>query len=149
MALFALVIMMLPIWALVTTYDQTASDIETKHVRYMLFRTDRDSLYLGKSLGALVLVAGSMALALGVLGTFLGLYSSALEGVEGIFYLIRIWATAVLYTLPFIALFGLMGAFCLALVMTPERVCFSSPTATFRQLPRCLLGATQNWQQKP
>jgi ABC-type transport system involved in multi-copper enzyme maturation permease subunit len=109
-ALFALVILLLPIWTLVTAYDQTASDIETKHVRYLLFRSDRASIYLGKSLGALLLVGGSLALALGVLGLFLALESNALDSASGLLYLFRIWLTAMLFTIPFIALLGAVGA---------------------------------------
>lgn len=109
-ALFALVLLLLPIWTLVTTYDQTASDIETKHVRYLLFRSDRISLYLGKSLGAFILVAGSLALALSVLGIFLAIYSDALSEVSGVLYLLRIWVTAALFTIPFITVLGLFGA---------------------------------------
>jgi ABC-type transport system involved in multi-copper enzyme maturation permease subunit len=108
--LFALVVSLLPLWALVTTYDQTASDIETHHARYLLFRTDRTSLYLGKSLGALALLAGSLAMALLVLTGFLGLRSDAVGGLSGAVYIGRIWATSVLLAMPFVAFFGLAGA---------------------------------------
>jgi ABC-type transport system involved in multi-copper enzyme maturation permease subunit len=109
-ALFALVLALMPILCMVLAYDQTATDIETRHVRYLLFRADRLSIYLGKSLGALGIIAAAIGAALLVVGTFLGLRSNSLEGVAGIVYLVRIWLTAVAYAIPFVALLGLFSA---------------------------------------
>lgn len=109
-ALFALVLLLMPLLTIVLAYDQTATDIETRHVRYLLFRSDRVSIYLGKSLGAWILVAAAVALVLALFGLFLGLRSSSLEGVRGVVYLVQIWVTAALYALPFIALLGLISA---------------------------------------
>lgn len=116
-ALFALVMTLMPILCLVLAYDQTATDIETRHVRYLLFRTDRLSIYLGKSLGALGIIGAAIGVALLVVGTFLGLRSSSLEGISGVVYLARIWLTAVAYAVPFVALLGLFSA----LVGRPRR----------------------------
>jgi ABC-type transport system involved in multi-copper enzyme maturation permease subunit len=116
-ALFALVMALMPILCLTLAYDQTATDIETRHVRYLLFRADRLSIYLGKSLGALGIIAAAIGAALLVVGTFLGLRSNSLEGFAGIVYLGRIWLTAVAYAIPFVALLGLFSA----LVGRPRR----------------------------
>jgi hypothetical protein len=102
---------------LTLAYDQTATDIETRHVRYLLFRADRLSIYLGKSLGALGIIAAAIGAALLVVATFLGLRSDSLEGISGVVYLVRIWLTAVAYAVPFVALLGLMSA----LVGRPRR----------------------------
>lgn len=116
-ALFALVMGLMPFLSLVLAYDQTATDIETRHVRYLLFRADRLSIYLGKSLGALGIIAAAIGVALLVVGVFLGLRSNSLEGLSGVVYLVRIWLTAVAYSVPFVALLGLMSA----LVGRPRR----------------------------
>jgi ABC-type transport system involved in multi-copper enzyme maturation permease subunit len=116
-ALFGLVLTLMPFLCLVLAYDQTATDIETRHVRYLLFRSDRLSIYLGKALGALGIIAGAVGLVLLVVGGFLGVRSNALEGLTGVVYLVRIWLTAVLYAVPFVALLGLMSA----LVGRPRR----------------------------
>ena len=108
--LFGLVVTLMPLLCIILAYDQTATDIETRHVRYLLFRSDRDSIYLGKSLGALIVIAAATALILVVFGVFLALRSNALEGIEGVIYLGRIWLTVVFYSLPFVALLGLMSA---------------------------------------
>jgi ABC-type transport system involved in multi-copper enzyme maturation permease subunit len=116
-ALFGLVLALMPLLCLVLAYDQTATDIETRHVRYLLFRSDRLSIYLGKALGALGIIAGAVGLVLLVVGGFLGVRSNSLEGLTGVVYLVRIWLTAVLYAVPFVALLGLMSA----LVGRPRR----------------------------
>jgi ABC-type transport system involved in multi-copper enzyme maturation permease subunit len=109
-ALFALVMMLMPILCMVLAYDQTATDIETRHVRYLLFRTDRLSIYFGKALGALSIIAAAVAMILIVVGTVLAVRSSSLEGLAGVVYLVRIWLTAVLYAVPVVALLGLISA---------------------------------------
>ena len=109
-ALFALVMGLMPLLCIILAYDQTATDIETRHVRYLLFRSDRVSIYLGKALGAQLIVALAVGLALLVFGAFLGIRTNSLEGMKGVLYLGRIWVTAVLYALPFVALLGLVSA---------------------------------------
>jgi ABC-type transport system involved in multi-copper enzyme maturation permease subunit len=109
-ALFGLVLGLMPLLSIILAYDQTATDIETRHVRYLLFRSDRVSIYLGKALGAQLIVAIAIAIVLLVFGVFLGMRTDAIEGFEGVVYLGRIWVTAVLYAIPFVALLGLISA---------------------------------------
>lgn len=115
--LFGMVLTIMPILALMLAYDQTATDIETRHVRYLLFRSTREAIYLGKSLGALLFIGTALALVLLVFGVFLGVKAQALGGVAGIAYLGRIWLTCMVYALPFVGFLGLMSA----LVGRPRR----------------------------
>ncbi len=109
-ALFALVLALMPLLTTILAYNQTATDIETRHIRYLLFRSDRVSIYVGKSLGAWMLVAGAIGLVLVLFGVFLGLRSNSLEGMRGVIYLVRIWLTAACYAVPLIVLLGLISA---------------------------------------
>ena len=109
-ALFGLVMTLMPLLSLVLAYDQTATDIETRHVRYLLFRTDRMSIYLGKALGALAIIGAAVGLVLVVVGGFLAVRSDSLQGVQGVVYLTRIWVTAVGYAIPSVAMLALMSA---------------------------------------
>jgi len=109
-ALFALVLAFMPMLTIILAYNQTATDIETRHIRYLLFRSDRVSIYLGKSLGAWMLVTGCIGLVLLLFGVFLGIRSSALEGIGGVVYLVGIWLTAAFYALPLVALLGLTSS---------------------------------------
>ncbi|KIG14600.1 hypothetical protein DB30_06655 [Enhygromyxa salina] len=109
-ALFALVMFLMPLLSIILAYDQTATDIETRHVRYLLFRSDRISIFLGKALGAQLIISIAVALVVLIFGVFLAVRTDALEGMKGVAYLGRIWVTAVLYAVPFVALLGLSSA---------------------------------------
>jgi ABC-type transport system involved in multi-copper enzyme maturation permease subunit len=109
-ALFALIMGLMPLLCIILAYDQTATDIETRHVRYLLFRSDRVSIYLGKALGAELVVAAAIGVVVLVFGVFLGARTSSLEGMTGLLYLGRIWVTAALYSVPLVALLGLVSA---------------------------------------
>lgn len=42
----------LPLFTIAGTFDQTASDLGTRHVRFLLLKTDRTAIFLGRFLGA-------------------------------------------------------------------------------------------------
>lgn len=109
-ALFALMLALLPFFGVLLAYDQTATETETKHVRYLLFRCDRRAIFLGKALAAELMIVGAVGLALVIVAAFLGLRSNALGGVAGILYLLRMWLSAALLALPLVALLGLLSA---------------------------------------
>jgi len=105
---FALVLGFTPVAALLASVDQTASDIASRHLRFVLLRVDRRTLYLGKTiaawlfyscaLGVVCLMAISVALSV---GTDFG---------DAFFYGLRIWLTGSLYSLPFVCFAGFASA---------------------------------------
>jgi len=109
---FLVVIMNTPLLAMIASMDQNASDINTKHARYLLMRTDRSSLYVGKTLG--VLAGFAIYTGVGILLTSAVLYF--VGGTEGfslmavLGYGLRIWMATLLLALPFVAMMGLFGA---------------------------------------
>ncbi|MEZ4464373.1 MAG: hypothetical protein R3F43_07605 [bacterium] len=109
-----------PLLAILGTADQTGSDIQTRHIRYLLLRTDRASLYWGKTLGALLFYGVSMAIICGLIGGA-ALWGGAI-GAGDLPYFLRVWLTLTLFAVPFIALNGLTSAMTghpgLALVVT-------------------------------
>lgn len=97
-----------PLLAILGTSDQTASDIQTRNIRYLLLRTDRGSLFWGKVLGSLVFYGLSMALLCGIIA---GLSTWAGASTVGdLLYFGRIWLTLTVFALPFIALNAFSGA---------------------------------------
>lgn len=109
-ALFALMLALLPFLCVLLAYDQTATETETKHVRYLLFRCDRRAIFLGKALAAELMIVGAVGLALAIVAAFLGVRSNALGGAAGLVYLLRMWLSAALLALPFVTLLGLLSA---------------------------------------
>ncbi len=110
--LFFVALFALPFFAMLAAFDQTASDISSKHARYLLLRTDRTSLYVGKTIGTTVFLAGALALVtflIGLMVLFIG-GASGTSMASAFLYLIRIWLSLVFFSLPFIALLGVANA---------------------------------------
>lgn len=104
---FYLGLALTPTFALLSSFDQTATDISTRHLRFVLLRTDRTSYYLGKIVAAL----GIYALAIGVT-TAAALVISIMDGggPADALYALRIWLSLVAYAVPFVCLSGLTAA---------------------------------------
>lgn len=99
---FYLVIGATPFFALLASFDQMASDIHSRHVRFLLLRADRVSLYMGKALAVLTLYA--LVVGVYVFAAWgLGVVSGAAE-VSEVLYAARMWITCVLFAVPFVAL---------------------------------------------
>jgi ABC-type transport system involved in multi-copper enzyme maturation permease subunit len=97
-----------PLISILATFDQTGGDIATRHIRYLLLRTDRRSLYWGKVLGAFFYFSIGIGLLVGIVGAF-GIFGGGMPGSEAL-YLVRIWITLSLAAIPFIALNAFSGA---------------------------------------
>jgi hypothetical protein len=108
-ALFSVAVVGVPWLTLFATFDQTASDISSRHMRFLLVRTDRATLYLGRALGALGFVALCEAVGLAILAGTLAA-KGELGGLAGLLYVGRVWLTLVIYSAPFVALTAAMSA---------------------------------------
>ena len=82
LALYSVAIFALPWLCIFGTFDQMASDISTRHSRFLLIRSDRATLFVGNAVGALGFIALCEAVGLGVLAcTLMG--KGALGGAAG------------------------------------------------------------------
>ena len=105
---FALVLGFTPVAALLASVDQTASDIGSRHLRFVLLRVDRKTLYVGKTIAAWVFYSAALAI---VCVMALGVTLSVGGDVgEAFLYTVRIWLTGVLYALPFVCFAGFASA---------------------------------------
>ena len=112
LATFAGALMLVPTLALTFGYDQTATDIRSKHCRFLLTRLSRDELYLGKTLAALGMLAGAWTLTLALAGGAYLVTATIDTGGEALMYLVRIWATTIAATVPYVTFLGLLNAIC-------------------------------------
>lgn len=104
---FLLFLSLIPVFTMWGAGDQTATDIGTRHLRFLIPRCGRHEIYVGRFVGALVfmtlvnciVVGGGVALAAG-----LDLRPDTFS------YGLRILGVSFLYTLPFVALMSLYGA---------------------------------------
>jgi ABC-type transport system involved in multi-copper enzyme maturation permease subunit len=107
---FAFLMFLMPLLAVALGYDQCASDIETRHARFLAFRIDRTSLYLGKLLGTWTLLSLTVAVATLSIAAYLSIGSGTMPSVSDLAYLGRIIATVSVSALPLLTFFGLLGS---------------------------------------
>ncbi len=100
----------IPFLTVLSAFNQTAGDIGNKGLRYLLLRTERSNIYLGRSVGTLLFSTGSLLLLLGLVLVYVGLKlklypfgdlaSSGMHGFLALFFL----------SLPYIAMCGWFSA---------------------------------------
>ncbi len=106
---FAFLMFVMPLLALTMGYDQCAGDIETRHVRYLAFRIDRTTLYIGKLLGAWALISLTLAVAAVSMAGYIHVRAGTIPGVGDLVYVVRSIVTVSVAALPLLALLGLLG----------------------------------------
>lgn len=87
--------------------DQTASDLDTRYLRFLIPRCGRLEVYLGRFLGATLFIATAELLT-GIAATVISL---SVDGHDGIIaYSLWVNGAILLYSLPFIALMAWLSA---------------------------------------
>ncbi|MDP6946322.1 MAG: hypothetical protein QF464_19390, partial [Myxococcota bacterium] len=104
LAFFAAGLWCVPGLAYITGFDQTATDIRSRHLRFLLLRVDRATLFAGRAVATLVVLSLSYLLAIALLAWLMTGVEGGVGGVAGFGYLARIWLSLVLFTIPFVAL---------------------------------------------
>ena len=101
---FILLFFLVPFAACAAAFNQTASDIGTRGLRFLLSRTERPNIFVGRFLGATFFMAVSLAVLVAVVTLYtttrIGVYSlgdSLLSSAEG-------WLALFAFSVPFIAL---------------------------------------------
>ncbi|MBV1860614.1 MAG: hypothetical protein KUG77_19530 [Nannocystaceae bacterium] len=106
---FAFLMMVMPLLALTMGFDQCAGDIDTRHVRYLAFRIDRTTLYLGKLLGAWALISLTIAVAAVSMVGYIQVRMGSIPSAADVVYLGRSIITVCVAALPLLTLLGLLG----------------------------------------
>jgi len=104
---FLLFMALIPVFTLWGAGDQTATDIGTRHLRFLIPRCGRNEIYLGRFIGSLLFMTLVHAVIVGV-GVAVALMTDTHAGTVA--YGARILLVTFLYTLPYIALMSLYGA---------------------------------------
>ena len=109
-AFFASGIASVPVLAYVTGFDQTASDIRSRYLRFLLLRVDRATLMLGRALTSVLVLSVGYLIAVVFFAVLLSGVEGGLGGLGDIEYLLRMWLSLVFLTLPFVALLAWTNA---------------------------------------
>jgi hypothetical protein len=104
LAFFAACIWLVPMLCYVTGFDQTATDIRSRHLRFLLLRVDRATLLLARALAVLIIVAVGYALTIALLVGMMAGVEGGIGGAAGLAFLGRIWLCVVLSSVPIVAL---------------------------------------------
>ena len=101
---------LMPVFAMLGSCDQTATDLGTRHIRFLIPRVGRAEIFIARFIGSAVLVAAAQLLA-GAAATIVTLVASS-GGNSGDIILFGAQVTAILiaYSLPFVALMSLVSA---------------------------------------
>jgi hypothetical protein len=111
-----------PLFAVLASCDQTATDLGTRHIRFLIPRVGRAEIFVSRLIGASILIAAAQLLA-GLAATIVALVIHGGDFGAGaiIAYGARVTVTLILYSLPIVALMSLvsaaMGSIALALLV--------------------------------
>lgn len=98
-----------PLIAIIGACDQTAGDLATKHLRFLIPRVGRNEIFFARFVGAAILVTSTQLLA-AVGGTLVQLKVGGYETSVVLAFGAQIAAALVLYSLAFVALTSIVCA---------------------------------------
>jgi hypothetical protein len=108
-AYFVIATWLTPLFAMLGSCDQTASDLGTRHIRFLIPRVGRAEIFIARFTGAAILVTGAQLLA-GVAATIVTLTVSSGDAGEIITFGAQVTAILIVYSLPFVALMSFVSA---------------------------------------
>jgi ABC-type transport system involved in multi-copper enzyme maturation permease subunit len=103
-AILILLTVVTPLFACLAAFNQTSGDNASRGLRYLLIRTERDNIFVGRLIGT----AAFMAVVLGILFVILGAYIAAKIHVhptgDMLLWLLGGYIRLVALTMPYVAL---------------------------------------------
>ena len=100
-----------PLFAMLASCDQTATDLGTRHIRFLIPRVGRAEIFVARLLGAAILVTVAQLLA-GIAATVVAIVVHGADFSTGaiVAYGARVTGCMILYSLPIVALMSLVSA---------------------------------------
>ena len=155
-AIFVVMLILIPFLACFGGFNQTSGDIQNRGLRYLLLRTERVNIFLGRLLGVvlftLIYVAALVALVLVYIGLKLQIYGAG----ELCWWGLQGYVALVLLVLPYMALCAWLSAaidspfgslvLCLMLVGLP--IAFLAALSAVARLPYETLSRFLPWGWK-
>lgn len=108
-AYFVIALSTTPIFATLAGCDQTASDLASKHLRFLIPRTGRGSIFLARFCGAATLLAAVQFIAT-IIAVFVALAADSASTGEVVAFAARIGLTLVVYSIAWVALLAPLTA---------------------------------------
>lgn len=102
---------MTPLFAIVASCDQTATDLGTRHIRFLIPRVGRAEIFVSRLVAAAILIAVAQLLA-GIAATIVALVVHGGEVGTGaiVAYGAKVTGFLIVYSMPIVALMSLVSA---------------------------------------
>jgi hypothetical protein len=115
-AYFVVAATLTPLFAMLASCDQTATDLGTRHIRFLIPRVGRDEIFVARLIGAALLMTVAQLLA-GAAATIVALVvqsdaaaAGAGETARIVAYGAQVTGLLIVYSLPIVALMSLVSA---------------------------------------
>jgi ABC-2 type transport system permease protein len=102
--ILVLLMFVVPLLSCLAGFNQTAGDISTKGLRFLLIRTERPNIFIGRFLGTYVFSALTFLLAFVILMIYMALKVKLHAPGDMVLWLAQGYFRLMLYSLPYIAL---------------------------------------------
>ena len=106
---FLLAMSSIPAFVLAAASDQTANDIGSRYLRFLIPRCNRLEVYIARFLGVVVLIAAAFSIVT-LAAAFISARVDQNSPVEVYSYAVQIAAVLIIYALPFVAIMSLCSA---------------------------------------
>ncbi len=106
---FIVALTLTPWFAMLGACDQTAGDLATKHLRFLIPRAGRNEIYFARFLGAAILVGGAQLLA-AIAATIVQLEVGGTPAVQVLAFGAQVALVLTVYSIAYVALMSLVCA---------------------------------------
>jgi len=105
-----LLIIFLPFLAALGGFNQTAGDIGSRGLRYLLLRTERANIYLGRLIGTYLFTLAVITVIILVVGLYVIIKVKFYPAGDVVLWMLQGWFACALFALPWIALYAWISA---------------------------------------
>ncbi|HUJ63545.1 MAG TPA: ABC transporter permease subunit [Kofleriaceae bacterium] len=103
-ALLILLMLVVPLCACLGAFNQTSGDIGSKGLRYLLIRTERQNIFIGRFIGTAIFTAFVFLVLFLILALYIGLKVHVHPTGDMLLWLAGGYVRIVLFSLPYVAL---------------------------------------------
>lgn len=105
-AIFLVLLIVLPWIVCLGSFNQTSGDIANRGLRYLLLRTERPNIFLGRFLGTVAFLAASLVLLMVILVAYIGLKFNIYPAGDLLLWGLQGFVAFLFLALPFAAMCG-------------------------------------------
>ena len=105
-----LLVIFLPFFAALGGFNQTAGDIGSKGLRYLLLRTERSNIFLGRLIGTYVFTLTVITVIVAVVGLYVMLKVRFYPATDVAGWMFRGWIACAIFAMPWVALYAWISA---------------------------------------